>query len=217
MAKLGFLLAVFLTLAIPLPASARTLSAQDVLTVCLTTPKDPLDVLIYFRANGWSDIPETDRPKQRDKVALTFLARGLHVSAATLKEKEYWAKLQDYASKLMESTTERPSVVLYHSESGAILILSPDKKPRMGLDCLLSIPTEATKKQEFHPKLSAPPAPEVFETKLDGFDLSLSRTKILTTSVSVSQPAVDETLGIKTDIAAVFWTSIQYPAWAVTP
>ncbi len=217
MSKLCTLFALLAALAIPMPASARTLSAQDVLTVCLTTPKSPKDVLVYFYANGWSDIAEADRPKLRDKIALTFLATSIKPSAATLKETEYWANLQSYAAKLMESTTQEPSFVLYHAETGAILVLLPDTKAMMGLNCFLSIPTEATKAQEFHPKLPAPSAPGVFETNLDSFNLPISRVKILTNSVSVSQPAVDEALGIKTNISAVFWTSIQYPAWAVTP
>ena len=217
MGKLGILATCLATLVLSAPAFSRTLSAQDVLTVCLTTPKDPKDVLVYFYANGWSDIAEADRPVLRDKVALTFLAASGQPSEATLKETEYWAELQSFAAKLLESKTPETSFVLYHVETSAILILMPDTKAKLGLTCLLSFPAKATNSQEFHPKLPAPTAPKVFESVTDSFNSPLSRVKIITNSVSIRQPAVDEALGIKTEISVSFYTSIQYPTWAVSP
>jgi hypothetical protein len=216
MGKLGILLAVLATLALPAPVSARTMSAQDVLTVCLTTPKDPMDVLVYFHANGWADATKADIDLLRDAVALTFFATGGSPEKG-LKENGYWEKLQKFSTEILDGTSKEPWKVLHHRETGAVLILFPTTTPKIGLKCRLSVPSAPSKAQEFHPKLPAPAAPALIESTLDGHDLAVSRVTIITNSVSISQPAVDDALGAKTDISAAFMTSINYPAWAVTP
>jgi hypothetical protein len=218
MVKLGVFLAVLATLALPVPASARVLSALDVLTVCLTTPKNPLDVLVYFHANGWSEISIADSVKLRDQVAMTLFAAQSQGHTEALKDKAYWAEIQVSASKLMEPAPDMAHVVLHHAETGAILILSTQKQPKVRLSCNLSIPSKAMMTQEFHPKLPVPTPPALFETSIDGFNLDhLSRVTIITTTTAISQPSVDTALDIHTDITASFYTSISYPAWAVSP
>ena len=222
MGKLGILLAVLATLALPAPVSARTLSAQDVLTVCLTTPKDPKDLLAYFYANGWADVAETDKAMLKESVALIFSATlGSGYPNDPIKKKsdtqlKFWPRAQTMAANILGPAPKNPVVVLKH-DTGAILLITSKANAMILNQCFLGVPEAATKPQEFSPKLAAPSPPALFEGKFESTDFTTTRTRILAQTVSVDPVAVERNFGIKTDITAVYYGSIQYPAWAVSP
>ena len=222
MRKLGILLAVLATLALPAPVSARTLSAQDVLTVCLTTPKDPKDLLGYFYANGWADVAESDKATPKESVALIFSATNPRVYSSDPLQKQletqmkFWPRAQIAAANVLGSALKPSYVVLKH-HTGAILLVKFEADAMILISCFLAVPEAATKPQGFSPKLAAPSPPALFEGKLESAHLKTTRTRMLAQTVSVDPVAVQRNFGIKTDITAVYYGSIQYPAWAVTP
>ena len=222
MGKLGILLAVLATLARPAPVSARTLSAQDVLTVCMTTPKDPKDVLVYFYANGWADVADADKASLKETVALIFSATNPRVYPRDPIQKQleaqlkFWPRAQTVAASVLGPTPKTPVAILKHI-TGAILLFKFEADAMILTQCFLGVPEAATKPQEFSPKLAAPSPPALFEGKLESAHLTTTRTRMLAQTVSVDPVAVERNFGIKTDITAVYYGSIQYPAWAVNP
>lgn len=207
-------------LAALLPGSAAAFSAQDVLTYCQATHADPAFVRDKLRATGWIDVDPAKPETAATSFSLALLAIWNFSTRESYSPSDWqsdWAAAQESAGRYMAKLDEDKSVLLIEPKTASVILVSWTDGPAITMHCVLGVTEAAAKSSSYHPRLQRPDAGYAFYALLEGNDMPTSRISVLAQSVSVSRPIVEEALGLKTDIVAVFETRTLYPAFAVRP
>lgn len=202
------------------PTLASAFSAQDVITICQTTRSSPATVPALFLKQGWTQVTDKADQAATDTLSIAFLAgySELHSDKPYTPPdwQKAWDSTRDAAAKMVRGDTRDQWLLLTHDATDAFLAVGTSEGgPQLRITCILTVPADAASQPTYHPKFPRPDPRGAFRATLEGMDNDMSRTLILTSGVSVDPAAIERELGIKTDIVAVFRSSISYPAWAV--
>jgi hypothetical protein len=217
-AALGMKIAI--SLAALLPGSASAFSAQDVLTYCQATHADPGFVRDKLRSAGWKDVEPAEAESAAISLRLAMLATWNFSTRESYSPSDWqadWATAQVNVDRYMAKLDEESSVLLIDPKTSSVILVSWTDGPAIRMHCILAVTEAATKSQSYNPRLQQPAASKGFYATLEGSDVPTSRISAISQSVSVSRPVVENELGIKTDIVAVFETRTSYPSSAVRP
>lgn len=219
MKRLASLFLVFLATQVATPAAAQAFSAQDVMSVCVTTPRDPEEVPEILRTQGWIDVPEAEQGAHRESAIIAGIATGLvsssfiGVDSGPSRWKTAWQALQSKPNDVRNRDT-----LLRHDETGALLLFTNSSKAfALRFKCLLIVPQSELKKSSYFPKLRAPVAPSLSLGTTEHFFSDSVRSKFFLRSSSLDTEGINKLLNIKTTVGAVFESTVSYPKMAVTP
>lgn len=202
------------------PTLATAFSAQDVITICQTTRSSPATVPALFLKQGWRQFADEEHQAATDLLSIAFLTGyadlRLDQPYSPSDWKQAWVTTKDAAASIVRGVAKDQWSLMIHDATGAFLAINTrDGTVKMGITCILTVPADAANQPTYHPKLPRPDSRGAFRATLETLDTDMTRTKIVTSGISVDPTAIDHELGIKTDIVAVFRSSISYPAWAV--
>ena len=203
-----------------LPGAASAFSAQDILTYCQSTHANPTFVRDKLRALGWKDIDPAKTELAAQTLALTQLATWNFSTRASYSPSDWagdWAIAKQNANRQLESLDEDQTVLLIEPTTSSQILITWTDGAAIRIGCTLAVTDAATKSQSYHPKLQRPDAGDAFYAILESSDRATTRVLGGSASVAIAPVVVETTLGITTDVVAVFDTWTRYPASAVRP
>jgi hypothetical protein len=203
-------------------APARPFSAQDVMSVCLTTPREIQQVADILLADGWSVVSGETTTEALLDVRVAFIAaqfsfvRPIH---GTPRGPEEW--LQDWSAAQEFPQKDRlanQTILLRHAESGAKLFLADrSKSSAKTISCLLAVPRAVLKDATYFPKLRSPTAPALSFSVIDFMHSESIRSSFRIISTSLDPVGISSALNVQTEVGAAFFSSVTYPVLAVEP
>jgi hypothetical protein len=199
---------------------AENFSAQDVMTLCMTTPSDIEQIPTILQSRGWLELNQEDLAKHQDDVTIAYLAAGYfhaNLYGGTQVAPQSW---QDAWTRLEGShdLREKNDRLFGRSENGALLVFSNHSRgPVLDYRCLLAVPRDILKQSSYFPKLREPTAPAL-SLVIGEFLFSKSiRSSFRIQSASIDTDGINKLLGISATIGAAFESSMKYPMVSVSP
>jgi hypothetical protein len=215
--------ALFLLPSLAVGSLAQSFSAQDVMSVCVTTPQDLSQIDSILLARGWKIVTDAPSEKMLQDLRMAFVAaqytKAQPIQGTRLngdRWKNDWLRIQTF---LAEGLRPNLNKLFYHGQSGAVLLFS-DYSTKLGLafSCLLAVPQVATTASSYFPKLIAPTAPVLSLTIGDYLALGeIIRSQYEVQAASLDPSALSKALDIDTDVGAAFFSRVAYPKLAVLP
>ena len=221
MKRFAGLFLVFLATQVATPAAAEAFSAQDVMSVCVTTPRDPEEVPEILRTLGWIDVPEAEKRTYREALTVANIASylgGFSIHGSDARPEEWKTEWQALQSQPGYGYIGDRGTLLRHEETGALLLFTDfSSKLALNYHCLLTVLQAELKRSSYFPKLRAPVAPSLSLGTTEHFSSDSVRSTFALRSSSLDTEGINKLLNIKTEVGAVFESSVKYPKMAVTP
>lgn len=207
---LGLLTAT--VLAASVPAYGDNFSSVRVLTLCQTPRSDPASIIDRFRADGWMPDETSQTLADVDLWTLAFTVIGTQARTNPEDWKNDWPGMQSQTSDFLKAA--QPNRFFLRDPTAGTRLMVSLKIQGQGVTCILLVPTAVAKKD--FPNLPAPVPPAAIVQKTDSFMPVTSVSKILSLTVAIDSASIEQAVGVKSDLGAIFETVMTYPSWAVS-
>jgi hypothetical protein len=203
-------------------ASARPFSAQDIMSVCLTTPREVEQIGAVLESLGWEKVEAESNAAMIADLRVAFVAAQfsfIRPIFGTPMGQDEWKQNWSTAQKFLNSDLpQNLATLFYHAETGAALLLTDSSKTyAKTFSCLLAVPSPVTKGASYFPKLRSPALPALSFAVVDFMHTPSSRTTMRIQSAALDPVEISKALKIETNLGAAFFSTITYPAFAVEP